>query len=442
MKHCHRFTLPPSALFVALLAGAIAVFSIPAAMRAQGNALGFDGIDDILGAAPVLTAPPLTLEAWAMWSCPNPDLTDEMIAYNGKTGVDGYGIVLQRSISGEYHYAALIGGKMIIPGPVAVEYEWDHLALVNTGNDHWFFYLNGAQYDLDTAAMQSPTTSFTIGNSSDTTMPYFGEIDEVRISSSARYTGPFLPPTTTFTPDVSTALLYHFDEASVDTTADASGGGNTGHLGAPPHDPAWMISCVPLPIQLAQFSGSLALDGGVNLEWSTFSEVNNYGFFVERKLPAEKDYRTVSQLIPGAGTSLEKHGYSWTDRDVSPGVYNYRLQQVDLNGKVNHSSAIRVVVGSVLAVDPAKPLVFSLHQNFPNPFNPSTSITFSLPREEQVALKVYDMSGRVVATLAGGMKRAGEYKIRWDARNFPSGIYFYRLIAGSFTETRKMTVIQ
>jgi len=441
MKYSYKLTAHLPALPFVLVGAMILAFSLPAGVRAQGNALSFDGINDIVTASPVLVPAPLTLEAWVLWSCPNQDSTDEVIAYNGRTGTDGYGIMLFRSGSGDYYFGAQFGPKTIVTGLKATEYDWVHVALTDTGSDHWFLYVNGAEYDLDTSAIGIPTTSFTIGNSSDTSMAYYGEIDEVRISGSVRYTGPFLPPTSPFTPDISTALLYHFDEASVDTTADASGGGNTGHLGASPRDPAWMISCAPLPIQLAGFSAAV-LSGGVRLEWSTFSEINNYGFFVERKLSTEKDYRTVSQLVPGAGTSLENHTYRWTDEGLSQGAYRYRLQQVDLNGKVNHSSEIRIDVRGALAVKGTKPLEFGLGQNFPNPFNPATEIRFSLPGGERVSLKVYDMTGREIATLADGMKPAGEYTVRWNARNVPSGTYFYRLIAGSFVEARKMAVIQ
>jgi len=103
-------------------------------------------------------------------------------------------------------------------------------------------------------------------------------------------------------------------------------------------------------------------------------------------------------------------------------------------------------LGGVVPVEHARgsgvPAAFSLRQNYPNPFNPSTSITYALPRESYVELKVYDVLGRRVATLVNESKGAGEYTVQWDARNVPGGVYFCRLVAGSFTETRKMTVIE
>lgn len=90
---------------------------------------------------------------------------------------------------------------------------------------------------------------------------------------------------------------------------------------------------------------------------------------------------------------------------------------------------------------------FALEQNYPNPFNPSTEIRFSLPQEMRAELKVYDLAGRLVATLADGVQPAGERIVRWDGRNdrgmtVSSGIYFYRLSAGSLVETKKMILLR
>ena len=85
---------------------------------------------------------------------------------------------------------------------------------------------------------------------------------------------------------------------------------------------------------------------------------------------------------------------------------------------------------------------FELGQNAPNPFNPATEISFSLPRAVPVSLRVYDVRGQLVATLASGVKEAGRHTVRWDAREHPSGIYFYRLETPDFAETRKMIMLK
>jgi len=89
-----------------------------------------------------------------------------------------------------------------------------------------------------------------------------------------------------------------------------------------------------------------------------------------------------------------------------------------------------------------KPASFALEQNYPNPFNPATNIRFSLPKEVNVSLKVYDVLGREIATLMNGVKQPGTYEVIWDARGVPSGVYFYRLAAGEFRDLRKMILLK
>jgi hypothetical protein len=85
---------------------------------------------------------------------------------------------------------------------------------------------------------------------------------------------------------------------------------------------------------------------------------------------------------------------------------------------------------------------YSLFQNFPNPFNPATTIKFALPVESFVTLIVYDAAGKEVASLAGGIYPAGSHQVSWDATNFASGIYFYKLKAGEYSAERKMALIK
>lgn len=88
------------------------------------------------------------------------------------------------------------------------------------------------------------------------------------------------------------------------------------------------------------------------------------------------------------------------------------------------------------------PKNFELSQNYPNPFNPSTTIEYSIPKDANVTLKIFDVLGKEVSTLENSQKSAGTYIINWNASNFSSGIYFYRITAGEFTETKKMFLVK
>jgi len=101
----------------------------------------------------------------------------------------------------------------------------------------------------------------------------------------------------------------------------------------------------------------------------------------------------------------------------------------------NSSAQVSVRVNSTSAT---MPHLYSLQQNYPNPFNPVTIIRYALPENNHVTLKLYDVLGREIATLINGDISAGEHQIEWNAGNLPSGIYYYRIQAGNFTETKKL----
>ena len=88
------------------------------------------------------------------------------------------------------------------------------------------------------------------------------------------------------------------------------------------------------------------------------------------------------------------------------------------------------------------PLTYSLSQNTPNPFNPTTQISYTIPIRTQVTLKVYNLLGQVVTTLVDGVQSPGEHTVRWEAGSVPSGIYFYRIVSGVYSRTMKMVVMR
>ena len=85
---------------------------------------------------------------------------------------------------------------------------------------------------------------------------------------------------------------------------------------------------------------------------------------------------------------------------------------------------------------------FQLKQNYPNPFNPSTTIKYSIPQESHVSLRIYDVLGREIVTLVNREQKAGYYEVDWNAVNNSSGVYFYKIQAGDFVDTKKMILLR
>jgi hypothetical protein len=184
----------------------------------------------------------------------------------------------------------------------------------------------------------------------------------------------------------------------------------------------------PLPVEL---SGVSALIEGhhVRLAWRTATEVNNYGFDIERRLPARAEWTTTG-FVEGAGTSSSPHEYSFTD-EIPGDSAVYRLKQIDRDGACSYSREILLGAASV-------PTVCALSSNYPNPFNPSTNIDYSVASAGPVTLVVTDLLGREIAVLVNETKEPGKYTAHWDAQNVPSGLYFSTLSAGKFKATAKM----
>lgn len=186
-----------------------------------------------------------------------------------------------------------------------------------------------------------------------------------------------------------------------------------------------------IPVELASFTATV-VDGKVRLDWYTATETNNSGFMIERS----QDGVNFNDLyfIGGNGTSTQRNIYSYTDNDVTFGVYYYRLKQIDMDGTVNYLNVVNVDLGS--------PKSFLLEQNFPNPFNPSTTISWQSPESGFQTLKVYDMLGNEVATLLNDFKEAGKHSVVFNAENLPSGLYLYKLSIGNFSTVRKMLLMK
>ncbi len=199
----------------------------------------------------------------------------------------------------------------------------------------------------------------------------------------------------------------------------------------------------PLPVTLSSFTAS-AVNRDVNVNWVTESEMNNHGFYVERRTKVNANTFSEWQslgFIQGMGNSNTQHAYSYSDKKLNAGDYQYRLKQVDNNGNVEYhtpSNNADVIIG--------KPMSSEISQNYPNPANPKTKIDYQIPFDGKVSIKVYDLTGREVVTLVDKTQQAGYYTTEFDGTNLASGVYFYRIVADGngdkFTKTLKMVIVK
>ena len=207
----------------------------------------------------------------------------------------------------------------------------------------------------------------------------------------------------------------------------------------------------PLPVELTSFSANFLTDS-VELNWQTATEVNNYGFEVQRQYQvSSSEYQDKSWekigFVLGHGTTNSPKQYSFTDSlnlTLNPNLtlINYRLKQIDNDGTFAYSKIITVDLSQVTGIEEEIPAEFSLSQNYPNPFNPATTIQFAIPKASHVSLKVYDVLGNEVAELVNEELSAGVYNRTFNAANLSSGIYFYTLRANNFTATKKLMLIK
>ena len=173
------------------------------------------------------------------------------------------------------------------------------------------------------------------------------------------------------------------------------------------------------------------------------SEVSNFGFHVQRRHGAGDFADVQNGFIPGHGTTIEPHRYAFVDSSLTEtGLYDYRLRQIDLDRTVHYTEHVSIDV-TITSVLEDIPLEFALLGNFPNPFNPTTSVSYQLPQTAEVEIVVYNTLGERITSLVNAVQTAGTYRVIWNGLNsnnqhVASGVYMYRMRTGSFTCTKKM----
>ncbi len=188
----------------------------------------------------------------------------------------------------------------------------------------------------------------------------------------------------------------------------------------------------PTPVELTTFTAS-AIDNSVELYWESATEINNLGYEIERTINNDNNWTKIG-FVDGNGTTSEKRSYNYIDKNPVGGtVFNYRLKQIDNDGSYTYYDAVEVHF---------LPTEYSLLQNFPNPFNPTTKIRFSVVETQNVKLKIFNALGEEVETVINKEFNPGYHEIDFSGSSLASGMYIYQLEAGSFTDARKMMLLK
>jgi len=406
-----------------------------AELKAQaGNHLSYDGTDDYttLGNDVVLgLTGDYTIEAWILWKGGS---SFQRVFDFGTTG-DPFTtpwIFFTPDIGGGTARFAIstngLGTPQIVDAATAFpQNTWTHLAIVQSGTT-LTIYINGTSVGSGTVSIHpsdmGSTTENWLGQSQFGGDPHFnGEIDEFRISNTARYTGNFTPQTTEFTTDANTVALYHFDEGTGQTTADATGSFNA-VLGATTAvesvDPTWVTGSI-LPIRLASISATLN-NNTVSINWS--ASLDRESEFVIERSSNGSSFSSIGSINRSSGTNGVE-SFSFTDSKPLSGRSYYRLKCTEVGSPSFYSKIVAIVISA------REDIVV-----YPNPAKNST-VTVELPKAYtgNVELTLSSTSGAIVLKQKINAVGRKEFQIPKTASIIP-GVYILEITTNGIKKSK------
>jgi len=214
-------------------------------------------------------------------------------------------------------------------------------------------------------------------------------------------------------------------------------------------DPRWVTVSIPsslskatyligpandqtLPIELSSFTATLTAQYFVQLHWVTQSETDALGYMIYRSDDNDLAHAVqVSPLINATNTTTQV-SYSYTDSEVTAGIWYYWLQSLDLNGNFNfHGPVLATVTSDQGGEAPEIPVTTGIAKIYPNPFNPSATIKYGLKDASPVSFRIYNTRGQLVQSYDFDMREPATYDLIWDASSLPAGIYLIQMHAGN-----------
>jgi hypothetical protein len=369
-------------------------------------------------------------------------------SYNS-TEYSGEAILYSQNILSSFIYAQQNGYEMIIRSTtglttgISFADDYPMVELVMPAGSNSFSYVYSGDIDscsviVTGAGIDSNVTGYSLE---------FFSIDPITGYNYSSYSNGFIAGELAF---ISNTLNIGLDSTRALARIHSSGGGTLDPFSGFGKINIEEILNSVLPVELSLFQAFL-IGNSVHLNWRTETEVNNYGFEIQRRdissISPNFDYEKIG-FIKGYDNSNSPKQYSFIDNEIqSPRNYSYRLKQIDNDGKYEYSKEIQI--------DAITPEGFTLQQNYPNPFNPTTKIRYSIPTFPQsspsqggeaeqewfTVLKVFDVLGNEVATLINEEQKPGTYEVEFNAgqaNSLSSGVYYYQLRTGIFVETKKM----
>jgi len=439
-------------------------------MMSDGNggyALLFDGIDDFVSTAlnvsPTLL-PVTTWEAWVFPTCVPSDSAQVILR-----GADR-GVSIEPAVNDTSKFGVLTGTGVWQPVAVTAQ-QWQHIAVVYT-QDNILFYKNGEEFSFGSAPTDLGSTDKLKFGRVPAGFPFQGCLDEIRVWDVARTQSEIQDNLTQLLPGNESGLAgyWRLDDGSGDTATDLTGNGHPGLLGAgiSGSEPLWLTPISPLvhfgnaveatvSITVAgsndppsAFRRIIPIDGSAHQPGGlTFMWTHSY----------DLDGDAVNYTLSLNSTGLIDTSFTMRDTSLTVDLRNFNLPA----GSFSVSWMVRATDGSVetepsngmgsftLDVitsvatedDELMPTEFVLHSNYPNPFNPSTTISFGVPEASEVTLAIYNMRGQLIQTLQSGFIAAGQHSVVWDGTDFrgakvASGIYVYRLEGKGIVVSKKL----
>ncbi|MEA2095553.1 MAG: LamG-like jellyroll fold domain-containing protein [Candidatus Cloacimonadota bacterium] len=422
--------------------------AIPMIVNAQNNALDFDGVDDyvVSNSFMDLTYSALTFECWikvdAFKTAP-PYITTIMgTEETGHTALLRIGDTAVPNDIMQLNLRFGSGAYNMTANTSLQEGIWYHVAAVYDGSTMKIF-INGNEDASVTAAYGEIVSNrnFYLGRSYNLGRCLDGKMDEVRVWSVAR-------TETEISENMYNELIgtepglvayYKLNTGSGQTALDTSGS-NNGILGSTTgidvNDPTWFLSDSPLPVTLTDFSTAVIMNEFVQISWTTQTEASINTWNLYRETENSTEYILIYSQ---AGTNTtQPYTYIFEDHEVAENVvYYYYLESTEYDGTSNMWGPISAILeGSSI---PEFPETSILESNYPNPFNPSTTIKCDIREGEEGILTIYNLRGHEIEKQ---ILSAGEHILEWDGSVYGSGVYLYKLETNSYTQTKKMIMLK